>query len=140
MQKNNKRDISLTLNMTKKTPSLRVSETSVAIQNKPPPLARWGLRGWLDFTLAKFALLDFAFSRLATLDFSFAISTLLESAFELCKEILEVESKDTHPLAPSAREVEILSFQEFVLLSLRANAVSVAIYRYKMSKKKKKHF
>ena len=52
--------------------------------------------------LAKFALLDSAFARLATLDFSFAISALLKSAFESCKEILEVESKDTHPLAPSA--------------------------------------
>ena len=45
-------------------------------------------------------LAKFAFTILATLDFAFSISALLESAFELRKEILEVESKDTHPLSP----------------------------------------
>ena len=120
-----------------KSPSL--AEGVFASANASQPVG-WG---WVDFALVKFTLLDFAFARLATLDFSFAISTLLESAFAksamlesfvaffvvdchaLCcdarndkvaffEEAGDLDiSKDTHPLAPSAREGEILSLREF---------------------------
>ena len=63
-----------------------------------------GVRGWVDFALAKFALLDFAFARLATLKSVFS----LLCRFWLFKEAGDLDTyKDTHPLAPSAREGEI---------------------------------
>ena len=79
-----------------------------------PSLAEGGW-GWVDFALAKFALLDFAFARLATLDFSFAISTLLESAFAksaMLESFVAFFVVDCHALRCNARNDKVAFFKE----------------------------